>query len=147
MSLEFRHADIKDIDRILEIERASMSAPWSRASFIEAIESDHAFVILAMYDGEMAGYAVFYLTVPEAELPDIVISEEYRGLGIGRALLEHSLEELRADGVEKLFLEVRKSNTPARQLYESLEFEQIGIRKYFYSDPVEDAICMSYEMA
>ncbi|MCR5194991.1 MAG: ribosomal protein S18-alanine N-acetyltransferase [Pseudobutyrivibrio sp.] len=146
MSLEFRHADIKDIDRILEIERASMSAPWSRASFIEAIESDHAFVILAMYDGEMAGYAVFYLTVPEAELPDIVISEEYRGLGIGRALLNHSIEELQSSGVEKLFLEVRKSNTPARQLYETFGFEQIGIRKYFYSDPVEDAICMSFEM-
>ncbi len=146
MSLEFVHANIKDLDRIVEIERASMSTPWSRNSFIEAIESDHAFVNLVLYEGEMAGYAVFYLTLPEAELPDIVISEEYRGQGIGRALLEQSLEELKELGVEKVFLEVRESNTPARLLYESMDFEQIGVRKYFYSEPVEDAICMSYEI-
>ena len=41
---------------------------------------------------------------------------------------------------EAIFLEVRASNTAARSLYESLGFCQTGLRRFYYSDPSEDAI-------
>ena len=47
--------------------------------------------------------------------------------------------------IDTLFLEVRESNAPARGLYTKMGFEEIGKRKYFYSNPVEDAICMRKE--
>ena len=97
-------------------------------------------------DFQVAGFCVFYLTPPEAELPDVVISEEYRGNGLGRQLLSNAFTELRSRDVETVFLEVRVSNTPARTLYDHLGFEEIGVRKYFYTDPVEDAICMRIDL-
>lgn len=147
MALEFRYAVEDDINTIFEIEQASMSCPWSLASFNEAVSSDHSFIRVADMDGQIAGFAVFYLTAPESELPDIVVAEEFRGQGIGRSLLENSIKELQAKDIDTIFLEVRSSNDSAKLLYDKLGFEQIGIRKYFYSNPVEDAICMKLDLS
>ncbi|MBE5903824.1 MAG: ribosomal-protein-alanine N-acetyltransferase [Pseudobutyrivibrio sp.] len=146
MSIEFRFANDRDLDTIVEIESSSMSCPWSRDSYKEAMDSDHAFIMVATESDSCVGFAVFYLTVPESELPDIVVAEEHRGKGIGKALLDASLRELTSRGVDTVFLEVRVSNERAKALYEKVGFEEIGRRKYFYSDPVEDAICMRLEM-
>ena len=47
-------------------------------------------------------------------------------------------------GVERIFLEVRESNSPARNLYSAKGFKEIGIRKKYYRDPVEDAHIMAW---
>lgn len=146
MSLEFRFANQQDLNTIVEIENASMSSPWSLDSYKEALDSDHAFIMVADEAGVCVGFAVFYLTAPESELPDIVVSESYRGRGIGKLLLDASLRQLSLRGVDTVFLEVRVSNERARALYEKMGFEEIGRRKYFYSDPIEDAICMRLEI-
>ena len=146
MSLEFRFANQQDLNTIVEIENASMSSPWTLDSYKEALDSDHAFIMVADEAGVCVGFAVFYLTAPESELPDIVVSESHRGRGIGKLLLDASLRELSLRGVDTVFLEVRVSNERARALYEKMGFEEIGRRKYFYSDPIEDAICMRLEI-
>jgi ribosomal-protein-alanine N-acetyltransferase len=143
MAFTYRFAKEQDLSTIVEIENVSMSCPWSLKSFQEAVTSDHAFIMVAESEGQIAGYSVFYLTPPESELPDIVVDEKYRGQGLGRLLMEKSIQELESRGVDTVFLEVRVSNTPARALYEHIGFEEIGVRKYFYSNPVEDAVCMS----
>ncbi len=146
MAFTYRYATESDVDAIVAIEEAAMSAPWNRDNYLEAINSEHAFILVAAEADVIAGFAVFYLTPPESELPDIVVSEKYRGQGIGRALLSESIALLKSQGIDTIFLEVRVSNTPARTLYTHTGFEEIGKRKYFYSNPIEDAICMSYRM-
>ncbi|MBQ7147864.1 MAG: ribosomal protein S18-alanine N-acetyltransferase [Pseudobutyrivibrio sp.] len=146
MAFEFRHATEADIEQIASIEAASMSCPWSADSYKEAVNSDHTFVLVVTEEAAIVGFAVFYLTPPESELPDIVVSEAYRGQGLGRKLLDYSMQELQARAVDTVFLEVRVSNTPARRLYQHFGFEEIGVRKYFYSDPVEDAVCMRLDI-
>lgn len=145
MAFEFRYATIDEVEQIAAIEEASMPNPWKAPSYIEAIDSDHAFIIVAMDSDKVAGFAVFYLTPPEAELPDIVVDKSYRGQGLGAQLLSYAHEVLTSKNIDTLFLEVRESNAPARGLYTKMGFEEIGKRKYFYSNPVEDAICMRKE--
>lgn len=147
MAFTFREAVESDIDRIVSIETASMSNPWTYNSYLEAVDSEHAFILVAEESGDVAGFSVFYLTPPECELPDIVVAESYRGKGLGTLLLNESIHKLEALGMDTIFLEVRESNTPARALYNKIGFTEIGKRKYFYSNPIEDAICMSFNMA
>lgn len=146
MALIYRYATDSDADAIVAIEESAMSNPWHKDNYLEAIHSDHAFVVVASEDDAIAGFAVFYLTPPESELPDIVVAEAYRKRGIAKALLHYAFDQLQSKKVDTVFLEVRVSNTPAHTLYTSLGFEEIGKRKYFYSNPIEDAICMSYRM-
>jgi ribosomal-protein-alanine N-acetyltransferase len=74
---------------------------------------------------------------------NIAVDEAYRRNGVGRSLMQ-SLEAVgKKMDVSAYFLEVRESNAAARKLYESMEFRNIGVRKHYYREPVEDAIIMS----
>ncbi len=65
---------------------------------------------------------------------------------IGRSLIEALEEEGRKAGVASFFLEVRKSNAAAIQLYESCGFLYQGILKNFYENPREDGILMHKDL-
>ena len=142
MSVGFRCANEKDLQQIFQIEQDVMPNPWTLKSFEAAYSSDSSLIIVADDDNRICGFSIVYITAPESELPDIVVRKECQGQGIGRALLTHTVEQLRLKEVDTVFLEVRASNERAKALYESFGFEKIGTRKYFYSNPVEDAICM-----
>ena len=146
MAFTYRFATEVDVDAIVAIEVASMSSPWNKDNYLEAINSDHAFIMVAADGDNIAGFAVFYLTPPECELPDIVVAESYRKRGVGKSLMKEAIRQLKAHKVDTIFLEVRVSNTAAQALYSRIGFEEIGKRKYFYSDPIEDAICMSLHL-
>ena len=44
--------------------------------------------------------------------------------------------------VKKVLLEVRRKNTAAIRLYENYVFKKIGIRREYYSNPLDDALLM-----
>ena len=67
---------------------------------------------------------------PESgEIVAIYLLEEYRGCGIGRALMLTALEELKAMGFEKALLWVLERNVRARRFYEKCGFSPDGASK------------------
>jgi len=57
---------------------------------------------------------------------NVAVLPEYRGRGIARRLMEVCLEKACDEGGEWVALEVHVDNVPARHLYQSLGFQQIG---------------------
>lgn len=96
----------------------------------------------AMTDEEIIGYGTVQLAADEGDLLSIAVRADCRGTGAGAALLGSLLRESEELGCERIFLEVRKSNTPAVRMYEKAGFRQIGIRKKYYTRPVEDALLL-----
>ena len=147
MNIQIRQALTTDIDLIHGIELSSFSSPWSKNSFMSALESDNIRIICAFDESSsnsaILGFAVYASVADEAELMDIAVAKEFRGLGIGNALITHMNAHLLSLGVSSVFLEVRLSNVNARSLYEKNGFSVIGIRKNYYSKPTEDAVLMS----
>ena len=47
------------------------------------------------------------------------------------------------ENMRYIVLEVRESNAPAIQLYRRLGFDQVGLRRGYYSDTGEDALLMT----
>lgn len=74
------------------------------------------------------------------ELENIAVASVVRRRGIGSLLLKELIAQAASAGAKKIFLEVRASNQSARALYRKLRFEEIGLRKSYYSGPSEDAI-------
>jgi ribosomal-protein-alanine N-acetyltransferase len=62
--------------------------------------------------------------------------------GIASALLARVLQEGVSLGARRATLEVRRSNEPARLLYERFGFSIAGVRRAYYSDPIEDALIL-----
>ncbi|HVN63169.1 MAG TPA: ribosomal protein S18-alanine N-acetyltransferase [Candidatus Binataceae bacterium] len=145
MPIEIRGATLRDLPRILEIERLSFSSPWSLESFKRELSLPFSKISVAttsaQEDVSAAGYLCRWLIADECHVLNIAVHPTNRQQGIGTALLGAAIEEARAAGAEVVMLEVRRSNVSARQLYRKFAFEERRLRRHYYG-PGEDAIVM-----
>lgn len=140
--IRIRRAQPEDIAPVAELEKRCFSRPWSYQSFIFELESRDAWFSVAEDDGRIVGFAILHRFIDEGELFNIAVDESFRRMGIGEMLLGNVIEGAKRYNIGKIFLEVRKSNDPARSLYAKHGFEVCGLRKNYYDDPKEDAILM-----
>ncbi|HHY13950.1 MAG TPA: ribosomal protein S18-alanine N-acetyltransferase [Thermoanaerobacterales bacterium] len=137
-----------DIRKALEIEAHSFTTPWTHYAFLTELRdnsfADYFVAKIKLSDGEyiLIGYIGMWGIMDEAHITTFAVHEEYRCKGVGRKLLEHAIKASIDKGIVNMTLEVRKSNEPAKHLYEKLGFEVRGIRKKYYSDDNEDALIM-----
>jgi ribosomal-protein-alanine N-acetyltransferase len=143
MDIKFIKAQAIHLDDILIIENLSFRIPWSRQSLSdEIIKNDFAYYICACYEDQVVGYAGMWHVCDEGHITNIAVHPEFRGNGVGSALMEGLISAARERLIVGLTLEVRKSNRPAIVLYEKYGFENGGLRKAYYADNNEDAIIM-----
>lgn len=141
--LNFSVMKPEHIPQVLSIEVKSFPIPWSYQAFMfEVTENDFAFYIVAQINKKVVGYAGMWIVLDEAHITNVAVHPEYRGCGVGRALMEELLKRTILMGAERITLEVRVSNNIAKDLYKSLGFVDVGVRKKYYSDNNEDAIIM-----
>lgn len=131
-----------DLDAVSAIERETFSQPWSRDGFWSALRRKDTLYVTALLDGETAGYCGLWISFDEAEITNVAVAAGARRRGAAEAMLAELMRLARERGVSRFTLEVRKSNTAARRLYEKLGFEAAGVRPRFYEKPVEDAVIM-----
>ena len=137
-----RDLEDEDIEQLLVIENEAFSLPWSRDSFKEAIADKNARYIVVLDDDILCGYLGMWYGGDESEITNVAIGSEHRGKGYSHHLLTEAEKIAREEGITKLFLEVRESNTVAKSLYKGHGFTEIGIRKNFYVKPCEDGIVL-----
>ena len=143
MSLRFTEATPSDLDAIVRLDSSAFEFPWSREDFEGSLAVGHSFLLLKE-DERLLGAAVYMQIFDESELLTIAVDPVYQGQGYGKLLLNELLARLARNGAERLFLEVRVSNTRAHSLYLGAGFEEISRRKGYYPtrDGREDAIVM-----
>jgi ribosomal-protein-alanine N-acetyltransferase len=98
--------------------------------------------LVAVADGQTAGYVLARHAADEAEILNLGVAPAARRRGVGRALVREGLAALAARGAVQVFLEVRDSNAAARALYAEFGFGEVGRRRGYYRRPVEDAIVL-----
>ncbi|MEZ6243476.1 MAG: GNAT family N-acetyltransferase [Phycisphaerales bacterium] len=137
-----------DVDALFEIERAAFSV--DKTSFtkrqIRALLTNPRAIALVAADAQdrPIGWAVGLTrrhvhprsraSTKSARLYTVAVDEVSRGRGVGRALAERAIEEFRAIGARRAFLEVRTTNTPAITLYEKLGFTPRQALKDYYGE-------------
>ena len=135
MQLEVRPATLADMDTIAALQAmAPESAQWPASDYL-----DHD-CRLAVLEGGVVGFLVWRSMADEREILNLAIHPGYRRRGIAAALLGAVLQEAPANW----FLEVRESNTAARQLYRRVGFTEISKRLEYYDKPPEPAIVMRF---
>jgi ribosomal-protein-alanine N-acetyltransferase len=139
-AVEIRPMHELDVPVIVAIERAAYQFPWSEGIFRDCLRVGYVCRVVDI-GGDMAGYGIMSVGAGEAHILNVCIAELYRGRGFARKVLQYLLDRARAAGMYEAFLEVRPSNTTAAHLYQSMGFEQVGIRRGYYQATVgrEDA--------
>jgi ribosomal-protein-alanine N-acetyltransferase len=140
-----------DLDRVMAIADSLPTAPhWSRPAYEAAIDPEGAprrVALVAEAGGEVAGFVVAAVIVPEAEIETIAVDGPAQGYGFGSSLLHAVFEELKLVGVGEVALEVRASNENALWFYRKMGFEEVGRRRGYYREPVEDAVLLRLELS
>jgi ribosomal-protein-alanine N-acetyltransferase len=104
----------------------------------------HIFVVRTT-DCAVAGFCAFWLVCDEIHINNLAMRPDFRAQGMGTALLHHVLAEARQLGARRATLEVRASNERARRLYERIGFYVAGVRRNYYTNPIEDAVILWWE--
>jgi [ribosomal protein S18]-alanine N-acetyltransferase len=133
----------EDLARIMEIEHASFSSPWSPFAFVSELkDNEYARYFCLEVNKQIIGYMGLWFILEEGHITNVAITPDYRGKKWGEYLMRSVMNKMIKDGMERLTLEVRATNSQAQRLYERLGFVKAGIRKGYYSDNREDAIIM-----
>jgi ribosomal-protein-alanine acetyltransferase len=139
-----RPATIADLDEIWAIEAAVFGDDaWSRDLMREELAADHrVYLALVSDSGVVVGYGGLLAVGADADIQTIAVVPGARSSGNGRRVMEALLQAAGERGVREVFLEVRADNPIARGLYQSLDFEEIGVRPRYYQPGNVDAIVM-----
>ena len=133
------------VSQVAELEKQCFSDPWSEKSVASELENPLSLWLVALEGDTVAGYVGSQTVMGETDMMNVAVSPAYRRRGIARELIQALLRELACQGSHRLTLEVRASNAPARALYESLGFAQVGRRPNYYRNPKEDALILGKE--
>jgi [ribosomal protein S18]-alanine N-acetyltransferase len=133
-----------DLTRVMEIEEAVYPFGWTEGIFRDCLRVQYSCWVMLM-GGEIIGYAIMSVAVGEAHVLNVAVDEQYQGQGHGRSFMRYLMETARHHGADTAFLEVRPSNRSAIHLYETLGFNQVGLRRDYYPAMYgkEDAIIMA----
>ena len=131
--------------QIAALEKVCFNDPWSESSIASELGNRLSLWLVAV-DGEtVVGYVGSQSVLGETDMMNIAVAPDCRRQGIAEKLVTELISRLRQKGNHSLMLEVRVSNTSARQLYAKLGFEQVGLRKNYYRNPKEDAMILRKE--
>ena len=125
---------VDDLDQVMEIEQDLFHVPWTKEGFFTFLTRDDAMFLVVEEKEKI---------LDEGDITNVAVRRDRQKEGIG-AFLMQSLIRLAAEReVTTIHLEVRVGNETAIRLYERMGFTGDGIRKAYYSDPVEDALLMT----
>lgn len=141
--MTFREMHVEDLDQVMEIENALFSVPWTKEGFFTFLLKDENMFFVVEEKDRILGYCSMQTVLDEGDILNVAVAKDRQREGIGAFLLNSMLMIADARGIHMVHLEVREGNATARRLYQRLGFKEDGLRKNYYSDPVENAVLMT----
>jgi len=126
MSYAVRRLRMADLDRVMEIERASFgAAAYDRKLFAKLFRECGPTFLVAERGRVVWGYMIACIRGDRAELVSVAVDPAARGRGAAAALMEGTLRRLRRRGIARIGLLVKVNNDGARAFYERYGFEKV----------------------
>ena len=136
----------EDIEEALLTEQSHNIHILSKNILKEDIKNkNYNYLVAKNNDGKIIGYIGISYVLDSADIISIVVHKDYTKKGIATLLLQEIFAFAKENNIQKIMLEVRRSNLPAQKLYEKHGFKQIAIRKKYY-DNTEDALIYEKEL-
>lgn len=150
MSFELKPLKPNHLPALIELENLVYEFPWARSHFEDCFKPHYeAWLLWQAASRQLIGYVILSFVVDEASLLNICVHPEYRGQGHARTLLDLAQQIAERRSCSTLWLEVRRSNQRAQQLYLQNGFVEQGVRKNYYPSTLgrEDALIMALPLS
>jgi ribosomal-protein-alanine N-acetyltransferase len=139
-----RLAPDDSLDDVVSLEAASFSNPWSREILARDLRNPDVsrVYVLRARDGALLAFCACWFIADEVHINTLAVTPAMQRRGLATRLLRHVFAEASTAGVRRATLEVRRSNEAAFRLYTQLGFHLAGVRRDYYSNPVEDGLIL-----
>jgi ribosomal-protein-alanine N-acetyltransferase len=151
--IAIRRMEVRDIDRVREIDRHSFTLTWSENSYVFELTQNvnsrlwvAEVTTLLTGNKKVAGILGAWMILDEVHIATLAVDPDYRQMHIGSQLLDYALFQAGKEGAVVSRLEVRIGNMAAIKLYEKFGYYRVSIRPRYYVDNGEDALLMDLDM-
>lgn len=135
-----------DSNAIFSFESQNFNDGWNSEMINSAFNAGRFFgYLIEDENGEILSLITYSISIDSADIESVVTKVSERKKGYAKLLFNLAIKDITNKKIVKIFLEVRKSNTPAISLYNSLGFSKVGERKKYYADG-EDAFVLMKEL-
>lgn len=138
-SAALERAGPDDVEALVALG-AAQTRPLTRDEVLREQSAGRLWVLRG--PGGLVGWSSARVVADELLIEDLGVAAASRRRGWGRRLLGLLLALGRQRGAATAWLEVRRGNAAARELYRSAGFEEVGVRRDYYEAPREDAVLM-----
>ena len=139
--MEIKKLSAADVRDLIEIEHGCFGIDmWNEAMLLSEFENPLA-VMYGIERGKVVAYLSARIILDEAHISNVAVKPEFRGLGFAKKLLSHLFAECEKENVRRFTLEVNVNNSAAIELYTSLGFQCVGVRRKYYRNS-DDALIL-----
>lgn len=138
-----REMQVEDLDKVMEIETDLFPVPWTKNGFFTFLIREDSLFLVVEEKGEILGYCGILSVLDEGDITNVAVRRDRQREGIGQFLVDSLIRLCAERGVTTIHLEVRAGNDTAIRLYERMGFVRDGLRRGYYTEPVEDALLMT----
>lgn len=136
---------ISDNTRIEELEKLYFKSPWNLSMLNSCFDASNFYGLVFEDSGKVIAYIGCAYDEWDVDILNVCVDKDYRRQKLATKMFEEVIKHFKEKKAERVFLEVRKSNVAAINLYESLGFKEIGVRKKYYEN-TEDALVMALSL-
>lgn len=122
------------IDKIIEIEKQSEYSHWTKQMFLDEYKNKFSVFKIIKKDNQIIGFIIYRIVFDEAEILDIVIDKNFRGIKAGKYILNFAIKDIKGKNCNVIFLEVHQNNIVAQNLYKNAGFKQYSLREKYYNN-------------
>lgn len=141
--INIRFMSEEDLSWVTEVENRCFPDPWLTEAFeAEINQNDFSKPIVALLGDIRVGYAVPRYIADELEITNFAVDPDFRRMNVGSMMLGRILSDGEKRDVKYGYLEVRVGNLAAIKLYKKFGFNEVGLKKNYYSGINTDAIIM-----
>ena len=131
--INIKQINEKDIDICYELDSETISL-WSKKQWDSELKKKGIKVFGLSLTNVVIGIYVLEVVLDEAQINYFAVNNKFRNRGFGSQLMRHLIKQCETINVNKLFLEVSRSNTTAEKFYSRFDFFTVGIRRNYYKD-------------
>lgn len=144
-TLDFLEMNYSDLESIKDILIDEFDDFWSYTTLKDEFSSSTSKYFVIKNNNIVLGFCGIKIITDFAEIMNIVIKKDSRGLGLSNFLLENTISKCKELNLKSINLDVNVENTIAINLYKKYNFVKVGIRKKYYNN-VSDAILMTLNL-
>ncbi len=126
--------ETKHLGLCIELDQNVFKGLWTKAQWESEIRDPKRICLGAFESERLLALCSGWLILNEFHITVLVVSPLYLRQGLGTLILSTIIHRAKIQGINKIILEVKETNEPAKALYKKMGFQITGLRSKLYRD-------------